>query len=286
MKLQRTTLILVLVALGLGGFVYFYEIQAAPQREAAKTKAQKIFDFEKDQIQAFTIKNSTETLRFERVNQKADEKSKISSWQMTEPIKSPASDPSVSYLLDLLVQGKNNRTITVPVSQISDYGMDKPFSTVQITLKNQKTPQLILGKPDFNRSFLYAQIDSPPNQPQTLQLALIPIDFEYAVTRPLSEWQAKDEKPKQEPVNSETVSPSPSPTDSQSEESDKKPPTKSETVSPSSSPTDSQSEESDKKPPTKLETASPLPSPTNSQSEEFDKKPPAKSETASPSPSP
>jgi len=215
MKLQRTTLILLLLALGLGGFVYFYERVATPQQEAAKVQAKKIFAFKKEEIQTLTIKNNTEALKFERVNPPAGTQTRLSSWQMIEPLNTPASEPAISYLLDLLVQGKSDRTFNILESQRSDYGLDQPFSTVEITLKNQRTHRIILGKPDFDRKFLYAQIDSAANKPQTLEVALVPIDFEYGVKRPLSEWQAKEEssnKPSpKELTTPQTASPLPSP---------------------------------------------------------------------------
>jgi len=56
MKLPRTTLILVLLALGLGSFVYFYEIKGATQREEIKEQNQRIFSFAEDDVQALTVK--------------------------------------------------------------------------------------------------------------------------------------------------------------------------------------------------------------------------------------
>jgi uncharacterized protein HemX len=69
MKLQRTTLVLLLLALGLGGFVYLYEVQGASQRQLAKEQKQQIFSFEKEQIQSFSVKTKEQTLFFERGEQ-------------------------------------------------------------------------------------------------------------------------------------------------------------------------------------------------------------------------
>jgi hypothetical protein len=293
MKLQRTTLILILLALGLGGFVYFYEIQGAAQREAAQAKQNKIFSFEEDQIQSLIVRSQETTLRFERADGKAADKSKLSRWQMKEPSDEPASDAVVSYLLDLLAKGKSDRTLSVPANQIQEYGLDKPLATVEVSLKNQQNYKLVLGKPNFNRSFYYAQANPPAIAPQKLDVLLVPIDFENAVKRPLSEWkQVKDEVPdtstpsesptaspspsttpagKATPGNSPAASPSPSPA-----KSDKDTPQKSPAASPSPSPI-----KSDKATPSKLDKASPSPSPAKS-----DKDTPQKSPAASPSPSP
>jgi uncharacterized protein HemX len=100
MKLQRTTLILLFLALGLGGFVYFNEIQNTTQQQEAKAK-QQIFSFEAEQVQSFKVKTKEQTLLFER-----GEKNGKSIWQMLVPTNTLASDASISYLMDLIVRGK------------------------------------------------------------------------------------------------------------------------------------------------------------------------------------
>jgi len=208
MKLQRTTLILLVSALLLGGFVYLYEIQRAPEREAAKTTKQPIFSLKEDQIQSLTIYIDEETWEFERVNQP------VPGWQMKMPKDGPASNAAVGFLLNLLVQGKSDRTFSVPATQtqLQEYGLDKPSATIKVQLKNQQTHWLILGKPDFNRSFLYAQVDPQPQTSRSLKVLLVPIDFEYAVNRPLSEWQSQPETPEIPKPSPTPEIPKPSPT--------------------------------------------------------------------------
>ncbi len=184
MKLQRTTLVLLLLALGLGGFVYLYEVQGASQRQLAKEQ-QPIFSFEKEQVQSFTVKTKEQTLFFERGD-------KAGRWQI-KPSNSLASDASVSYLMNLLVKGKSNRTIQVPSTQLQEYGLNQPQATIEVRLKNQQIHQLILGKPDFNRNFLYAQADYPAKPSGSVDVLLVSPDFENAVNRKLSEWNQRSE---------------------------------------------------------------------------------------------
>ena len=191
MKLQRTTLILLFLALGLGGFVYFYEVQGASQRQVIAAKEQQIFSFEEKQVQSLTVNTKGQKLEFER-----QDKSGKHTWLMKSPSEAPAADASISYLMDLLVKGKSNRTIQVPVAQLERYGLAQPQTTVTVKL-NQKTHQLLLGKPDFNRSFLYAQAD-PPTQPTgSVNVLLVSTDFENAVNRSLSEWKIPVKTPTQ-----------------------------------------------------------------------------------------
>ena len=293
MKLQRTTLILMVLALGLGGFVYFYEIKGEPQRQAALVKQKPIFSFTKDQVQALTIKTQEQTLQFERMAQNAGKKSSLSEWQMKAPNDNPASDPYVSYLLNLLVDSKSDRILSVPATQLPEYGLDKPLATVEVKLNNQQTHQLILGKPDFNNSFLYAQVDPLKSPSGQLNVLLVPLEFQYGVNRPLSEWTAKDETKKETPLPSPSVSPenpknntsdkTPSPSPSPSPKAS---PSNSIKPSPSPSPENQKTDTSKKAAPSNSIKPSPSPSPVNQKTDTSKKASPSTSEKASPSPSP
>ncbi|MEI2579390.1 DUF4340 domain-containing protein [Scytonema sp. PRP1] len=197
MKLQKTTLILILLAFGLGGFVYFYEIKGTPQREEIKDNKQQIFSFKEDDVQSLTVKTKNQTLNLERTG-KSDE----SKWEIKSPEVAPASNAIVGYLMNLLVEGKSERMISIPANQLTEFSLDQPQATIDIKLKNQKTHQLILGKPDFNRRFMYAQADPPAKPDGNVNVLLVSTDFENAVNRELSEWKQL------QPIN-DSVKPTP-----------------------------------------------------------------------------
>ncbi|WP_414571802.1 DUF4340 domain-containing protein [Nostoc sp. CCY 9925] len=204
MKLPRTTLILVLLALGLGSFVYFYEIKDATQRAEIKEQKQQIFSFGEDDVQALTIKTKKLTLNLERSNQ-----SNHSKWLIKSPISEPANDAIVSYLMDLLVKGKSDRTLPTPVNQLGEFALDQPQTTINITLKNKQSHQLILGKYNFNGRFLYAQTDPATKPDGNVNVLLVSIDFENAVNRELSEWKQPIDNVKSTPLPSNLPLPTP-----------------------------------------------------------------------------
>lgn len=269
MKLQRSTLILMLLASLAGGFVYVYEIQGAPEREAAKAKQQKIFSFKEQDVQSLTVRTPKQMLAFERGSQEKPQTPGEPRWLVKvlnsppaaqpatckvpasgqtaatcqappppppppsasakppeKPAASPkpaataspsgsakpaekqakgsetpgvpASDASVAFLLNLLATGKSDRTLvmTDPAKQRKEYGLDEPVATVEVKLNNQESHRLILGKPDFNGTFLYAQADPPADQSEALEVLLVSPDFQNAVNRPLSEWKSSEKNPK------------------------------------------------------------------------------------------
>ncbi|MEH1904616.1 MAG: DUF4340 domain-containing protein [Nostoc sp.] len=206
MKLPRTTLILILLALGLGGFVYFYEIRGATVREEIKEQKQQIFSFAADDVQSLTVKTKKLTLNLERSPESSNLK-----WLIKSPVSGPANDAIVSYLMDLLVKGKSERTLSTPAKELGEFALDQPQATINITLKNRQSHQLILGKSNFNGRFLYAQTDPPAKPDGNINVLLVSTDFVNAVNRELSEWkQPVDNSQKLPPL---TI-PKPSPTNS------------------------------------------------------------------------
>ncbi|NJP09531.1 MAG: DUF4340 domain-containing protein [Leptolyngbyaceae cyanobacterium RU_5_1] len=208
MKLQRTPLILLTIAVLLGAGVYLYE-QGNPQREAAQEQAKQVFSFKEDEVQELTLKTPQHTLSFRQAlavpasqpSQKAAPASpqpQSSTWRMTAPNSALANEASVAYLLNLLTTAKSEQPLTVPATKQPEFGFDAPLATVDVKLKDQKQHRLVLGKPNFDRSAMYAQAD-PAAQPNAdLSVLLVPMEFENAVSRPLAEWQQL-EKPNIKP---------------------------------------------------------------------------------------
>ena len=209
MKLQRSTWILLSLALLLGGGIYFYEKQVAPQKEIVKTTKKPIFLFKEDAIQSLTIylnKKPLQIVKLERVS------GGTTQWQMKYPQDVPASDAAVSFLLNLLVEGKSDSNINnISAEQLKEYGLEEPEAKVKIELKNKNIHRIIIGKPNFNRSFLYAQVDPDAQNNQKSEVLLIPVDFEYAVNRPLAEWKPGKSEQSETPTPANTPTPNNSP---------------------------------------------------------------------------
>ncbi|WP_448561699.1 DUF4340 domain-containing protein [Trichothermofontia sp.] len=244
MKLQRTTLIVLALAAALGSFVFFYEIQSKPYREAAQRKARQIFQFEEADVQALTIQTATDTLTFERVaptetkppEAKASPTSRpaaepkaspeaspipaakqadtatteTTQWLMTRPERQPANTATIAFLLNLLATDTPSKILKVPASQLPEFGLEPPQATVEVTLANQRRHTLRLGTPDFNRSALYALADPPASLPEQVEVALVTISFDTAVNRSLAEW-LPESTPTPEPTPTTPLPESPLP---------------------------------------------------------------------------
>ena len=229
MKLQKSTWILILGAILLGGIVYVYEIEGRPQREATKALENQLFDFQENDVQSVTLKTQEKTLLFERNSQPPAGNSTQPKWLMTvlemakstptptpnqtpvaiatpptptpqaTPIapppetnltKVPANEAYVVFLLDQMVKGKGDR---VTVDPRVDYGLNQPQATIDVKLNNGKTHQLILGKPNFNNTSVYAIADPTTQAKRSPEVLVVSNNFENAVNRPLSEWKQPEQ---------------------------------------------------------------------------------------------
>lgn len=234
MKFQRTTLILLMVAVGLGAGVYLWETQAPSRPPTAEnSEEQPLFRFSESDVQRLEVRQGEETLVFERLAEAAivspspspaspspasppPNSYETTEWRMVSPKTGLADDAAVDFLVNLLATGSRDRTLRIEPADLDEFGLTTPSATVEIQLKNQETHRLVLGTQNFNGEFLYAQIDPPETAEAEVEVVLIPKNFESAVNRDLAEWQASPDAPAPAPSPSpspeaaETTSPSPS----------------------------------------------------------------------------
>ncbi len=183
-KLQRTTWILVTVALVLSTAVYLGEIRGREWREAARVRRQQLFDFPAEAVEAIAIqRRDQETLTFQR------SPTELRTWDMAKPVVGTANDPALSFLLNQLVSGQQQQAFTIQRRDRPEYGLLPPAATVTITVADRPQPHtLILGRPNFEEQLVYALVDPPQEADAELEVVLVPIDLQYAVERELNEW--------------------------------------------------------------------------------------------------
>jgi len=144
-----------------------------------QSTAKSLFNFSLEEIDGLRIKTEKTSLVFE----KRDTLSESQQWQMKQPETQPANTAAISFLTDLLVNNKPERSFPLSLEQLADYGLDQPIATIEVQLKNHQIHELKLGKPDLEGRSLYAQVDNLP------LVYIVPIEFQYAVDRELKEWK-------------------------------------------------------------------------------------------------
>ncbi|WP_254566167.1 DUF4340 domain-containing protein [Oscillatoria sp. HE19RPO] len=217
MKFQRSTLLLLFLAVSFTGAVYFYEVNVVPSQEAAQENQKQIFTFQEEQVKSFVLTTKERTLRFQRGAIAESREPGEPLWIMeviettpnpvetpettettetTEtapatpaiPATYPANEAYVAFLLNELVRGKSERVLSATPQQIRDYGLENPQATIDITLRTGETYQLVVGNRDFTGSNLYAQVDPRRGSLIAQPVLLLSTNLENAVDRPLEEW--------------------------------------------------------------------------------------------------
>ncbi len=95
--MKLSTWILIVLALGLGGTVYYLERRNTSAPGESVT-ARPVFTFKEDQVQDLTVKTQQQTLRFVRAKTGPAQGEKATSiWRMQSPVQAPANDASEAY---------------------------------------------------------------------------------------------------------------------------------------------------------------------------------------------
>ena len=195
MKLKKTTWVLVGITFILGSAIALNEWEFAPKREELQEQQKQIFSFTEEEIQVITIEVGDQNIQIKRAEDKDY------TWQMEKPEKVPVEDGIVAFLSDLLVDGESESTLDIENRELKEYGLDKPFATIQVELEEGKKHQIILGNPDFSDKFVYALKDYDEEKEAEAKLLLVPMNFKNAVDRDLAEWKRKEDKQEQEEDN-------------------------------------------------------------------------------------
>lgn len=147
MRGLRSTLMLVVVLLGLGGYIYF----GNPGGEEGGSKLEKVFaSVEAGKIEEVKV---TQESGVTTTVKKAAE-----GWQITEPITAAAADPELSSLTNAVSQLEVVRVIDENPTDLKNYGLDPP--RIQVEFKStggQPAGRLLVGQKTPTGATLYAR---------------------------------------------------------------------------------------------------------------------------------
>src|SRR5919109_3028696 len=159
MRGLTTTILLLVVLAGLGGYIFFYESRREPEDPNAKPKA---FDqLASDTIEEIHIKNADgQTSRIQLEN---------GNWQLVEPVKADADDGVVGTVTSNLSTLEVQRVVEEKPGDLKQYGLEPPRVDVGFRLKGQKDLQrLLVGDKTATGGDVYAK---RPNEPRVFLIS-------------------------------------------------------------------------------------------------------------------
>jgi len=129
----RTTLILLLVAVGLGAYVYFVEVPKATEQAQKKT----LLEFKGDDATAVTLTYPDRTIELVKTD---------GTWRLLKPLDTAADQTAVRNLVNAIADCEVKKDIDKPESNLAAYGLDKPMVTITVRLKDKELPAIEVGK--------------------------------------------------------------------------------------------------------------------------------------------
>lgn len=169
--MKKSTLIVVVLAIALGAFVYFYDSKhtVAPPTDEASWKP--AFAVNADQVTGLTLVSGTGKTVFAKQGK---------DWQITQPVSTRADQTSISGIVSDLSSAKIRRSFA-PTDSLSKYGLAQPAVTIDFQQKGGVEHTIRLGDKDFSGNVVYALIDASKN------VDLLPVSLLDETDKPLSQ---------------------------------------------------------------------------------------------------
>ncbi len=131
------TLIVFVIVLGTGAYIYFFE-RETPTTEEREEKARKVFDFESEDVTKLSLRKGERLI----VCEKREEK-----WQMVEPLDVKADKGEIDRILSRLEFLQAERRLKEEKDKtlnLKDFGLDSPKGETSFEL-DDKSFTLLLG---------------------------------------------------------------------------------------------------------------------------------------------
>ena len=113
MKPWHTTLLLAVVFLGLGSYLYLIELPTIEEEIVQEKEDQQILPFDDRDVVHLMVTSKTETVELQRDSRQR--------WFIIQPIQGPANNQTVHRLLRAITIGKVKRVLPLEDSTLEDF---------------------------------------------------------------------------------------------------------------------------------------------------------------------
>jgi hypothetical protein len=152
----RSTLALLMIALGLGGYVYFVEILGKQRRSELEEEAKRLVSLPSETIQRVRLQIAGEP---DAVLERAAE----GAWRVVEPVEWPADDFALERLLEGLGELNASATIEPVPDEVAQFGLGEDARRLSVSAGDQSVT-LHLGKRTPVGSARYVSLSSHPGR--------------------------------------------------------------------------------------------------------------------------
>ena len=150
----RTTLVLAAIALGVLGYLRFFEMKQ-PSTGEAKRQAQNVVNFDRNKISGIVIQNGDEKIEMQRRDNR---------WRLEAPIKDQADTSLIESLLSDLENWQKDGTISAKEietdqSKLNEYGVNRPKLRLKL-IGQDRPPAILFGKDAALEGKMYVRFEN------------------------------------------------------------------------------------------------------------------------------
>jgi hypothetical protein len=127
-SMSRPVLVLLVLAVGLGLYLWFIELPAEQKRAQAEIESTQLVNFKESDVQSFTLDSATGAIELKRNSDRPDV------WTITQPKAMDADRQTVEEFLRTLILAKITRVVDEAGKDLSTYGLATPSLSVSVRL--------------------------------------------------------------------------------------------------------------------------------------------------------
>lgn len=152
--IKKSTLIVVVCAILLGGTVYYFQWRASKAEKPPEDASKLAFSMQADDITGITIShpNKSDQPVVQLSNQNGD-------WSLTKPLETAADASAARGIADGLASARISQTEPGTPDRLKAYGLDSPRMELDFQLKKGPRHRILMGDKDFTDVSVYSLID-------------------------------------------------------------------------------------------------------------------------------
>ena len=146
MKL-RNTLILFILLVALGAYVYFVEFKKHEKTEAAKKESKKVILLQQDSLQSLAFQNINGSFTVKKIQ---------GQWKVTDPLYTEADETTLNSMLSSLLNAEKDNEFIIDPQEMADYGLDDRAIVVRLESNQGEKDSIRLGDNAPVGSFVFS----------------------------------------------------------------------------------------------------------------------------------
>tara|TARA_B100001123_G_C15345680_1_gene1036990 strand:+ start:4968 stop:6326 length:1359 start_codon:yes stop_codon:yes gene_type:complete len=152
MRGLRVNLILLVITVSLGTYIFFVERHRAPASETPPNE--RLFSFEAEEISNLQITASDKSITQLQQNENGE-------WSIIEPVQAVAEDPTVAAVAESLTALEVQRVVEEGIDTkipLAQFGLEEPSLDIGFSVNESTTRHLLVGDQTPTGSDLYAKL--------------------------------------------------------------------------------------------------------------------------------